>query len=470
MPEVNYGSLPFAKAIDYLRGKLNVDSESWRDIWEQEHDNAFMVAGAAADDVLLDLRTAVDKAIADGETLEQFRKRFDEAVAEKGWAYTGGRNWRSKIIYETNLRQAYNAGREEQIEAAKVRRPYALYRHGDSVSPRAQHKAWDGLVLPVDDPFWQTHTPQNGYGCKCKKYSLSESAMKRRGLKVGTRPTTIKGTKTILVKGRETVVPNYVGVDDGFAYRPTSAKRKQGLAGARQEKKDRLTQALAPKTSAGEAPAALGPAVSEALAVSARDAKRIPAQRVVEIIDKVHGDGALPQIPLRASATRDRMGRGELGVYRRNRVVEGHPQSDTAVEIVIKGSGSDKEMTIAHEIGHFLDHKGLSGKGMSSEDRSHAVGKIISALQDTETMRAPLRSAAQRAMNRVHINYWTRRREIWARAYAQYIANKSGDAAMRKQLTAMQEKQYYGQWTDEEFLPVQNMIDELFQELGWITR
>ena len=464
MPEINYGSLPFDKAIDYLRGKLNVDSEGWRDIWEQEHEHAFMVAGATADDVLLDLRKAVDKAIADGETLEQFRKRFDEAVAEKGWAYTGGRNWRSKIIYETNLRQAYNAGREEQIEAAKVRRPYALYRHGDSVSPRAQHKAWDGLVLPVDDPFWETHTPQNGWGCKCKKYSLSESALKRRGLKVGTRPTTIKGTKTTIVKGKETVVPNYVGVDDGFAYRPNSAKRKQGLAGVRQEKKDRLTQALAPKTSAGATPAALGPAVSEALTVSARDAKRIPAQRVVEIIDKVHGDGALPQIPLNASTAKDRMRPGMQGKY------SYIPANDRAAQIVIKGSGDHREMTIAHEIGHFLDHQGFAGRGFSSAGREHPVARIVSALQNTETMKAPLRSATQMAMNRRYINYWVQREEIWARAYAQYIANKSGDAAMRKQLTAMQEKQYYGQWTDEEFLPVQNMIDELFQELGWITK
>ena len=470
MSNVKYGSLPFDKAIDYLRGKLNVDSESWRDIWEQEHEHAFMVAGATADDVLLDLRKAVDKAIADGETLEQFRKRFDAAVAEKGWAYTGGRNWRSKIIYETNLRQAYNAGREEQIEAAKARRPYALYRHGDSVSPRAQHKAWDGLVLPVDDPFWDTHTPQNGWGCKCKKYSLSESAMKRRGLKVGTRPTTIKGSRTTTIRGREVVVPNYVGVDDGFAYRPNSANRKQGLAGVRQEKKAKLTQALAPKTSAGATPAALGPAVSEALTVSARDAKRIPALRMLEIINQVHGDGTLPKIPLRASTAKDKMRPGVQGQYRYNGVVEGHPESDKATEIVIKGSGAGKEMTIVHEIGHYLDHKGLSGKGMSSEDRDHAVGKIISALQQTETMRAPLRSAAQMTMNRVHINYWTRRREIWARAYAQYIANKSGDAEMRKQLTEMQGEEYYRQWTDEEFLPVQNMIDELFRGLGWITK
>ena len=32
-----------------------------------------------------------------------------------------------------------------------------MYHHNDAViSPRPQHLAWDGLVLPVDHPFWRT--------------------------------------------------------------------------------------------------------------------------------------------------------------------------------------------------------------------------------------------------------------------------------------------------------------------------
>jgi hypothetical protein len=42
----------------------------------------------------------VDKAITGGTTLEDFRKDFDRIVAKHGWDYNGGRNWRSKVIYE----------------------------------------------------------------------------------------------------------------------------------------------------------------------------------------------------------------------------------------------------------------------------------------------------------------------------------------------------------------------------------
>lgn len=33
----------------------------------------------------------------------------------------------------------------------RKKRPYGLYRHGDSAHPRPQHLAWNGTVLPLDD-------------------------------------------------------------------------------------------------------------------------------------------------------------------------------------------------------------------------------------------------------------------------------------------------------------------------------
>ncbi|MFV9492170.1 hypothetical protein ACNUI5_09110 [Pseudomonas aeruginosa] len=57
----------------------------------------------------------MEKAIADGTTLEEFRRDFDRIVAKYGWSYRGGRNWRSRVIYETNMRGSYMAGRLEQL-------------------------------------------------------------------------------------------------------------------------------------------------------------------------------------------------------------------------------------------------------------------------------------------------------------------------------------------------------------------
>jgi len=218
MPE-QYQKLPFQEAIDFFRQKINLPTERWTDIWEGMHARAFVVAGAMKQDLLTDFRSAIDKAIADGVTLKDFQKDFDSIVQKHGWAYKGGRGWRSRVIYDTNVRQAYNAGRELQMAdpALRASRPYGLYRHGDSATPRPLHLSWDDLVLPLGHPWWQTHTPMNGWGCSCKKFSISAEEAELRGLTVSSSPPGDGNYKWVdKVTGEQHTVPN--GIDPGFAY------------------------------------------------------------------------------------------------------------------------------------------------------------------------------------------------------------------------------------------------------------
>ncbi|WP_070094880.1 PBECR2 nuclease fold domain-containing protein [Pseudomonas sp. GTC 16473] len=225
---VSYGSLPFSEQIDYFKGKTNLPSRAWTDLYAAEHDWAFVVAGATKRDLLSDMRGAVEKAIASGRTLDQFRKDFDRIVSQHGWEYNGGRAWRTRTIFETNLRQSYNAGREAQMADPELRkaRPYGLYRHGDSANPRPQHLAWNGTVLPLDDAWWSTHTPQNGWGCKCKKFMVSARDVERMGLKVGPAPVVEYETRIIGVNSpngpRSVRVP--LGIDPGFEHAPGQSR------------------------------------------------------------------------------------------------------------------------------------------------------------------------------------------------------------------------------------------------------
>jgi len=222
-----YGNLPFKEQIEFFSGKVNLPTGSWTDIWEGMHARAFVVAGAMEEDILCDFRTAVDKAIAQGVTLQQFRKDFDEIVTRHGWEYNGGRNWRTRVIYDTNLRQSYSSGRELQMRDPELRkrRPYGLYRHGGSATPRPDHLAWDGLVLPLDDPWWETHTPSNGWGCKCKKLMVSQADVDRMGLKVAANAPAIETERVIIDKGgpNERTVDVPKGISPGFAYNPGTA-------------------------------------------------------------------------------------------------------------------------------------------------------------------------------------------------------------------------------------------------------
>lgn len=224
-----YGSLPFAEQIAFFRRKLNLPTNGWTDIYKAEHDWAFVVAGANRDAIVSDFRQAVEKAIAEGTTLETFRKDFDTIVATYGWDYNGGRDWRSRVIYETNLNTSYAAGRYEQLQAA----PYWQYVHADWVSnPRHQHLAWDGLVLARDDPWWQTHYPPNGWGCQCSVRGLWPRDLQRLG-KDGPDEAPEVNLVERLIGQRSPSGPRLVrvpeGIDPGFEYVPGKARLESAI-------------------------------------------------------------------------------------------------------------------------------------------------------------------------------------------------------------------------------------------------
>lgn len=225
---VSATSLPFREQNEFLRRKLNLPTNGWTDVYGREHDYAFTVAGANRDDLVADFHQAVQRAIEGGTTLEQFRRDFDRIVAKYGWSYNGGRNWRSRVIYETNMRSSYMAGRYEQLMAVREERPFWQYLHSDAVEfPREEHEAWNGMVLRWDDPWWQYHFPVNAWGCQCSVRALSYDDLVRMG-KTGpdTAPPIVFEQRTIgqrSPQGPRTVeVP--VGIDPGFEHIPGQSR------------------------------------------------------------------------------------------------------------------------------------------------------------------------------------------------------------------------------------------------------
>jgi hypothetical protein len=264
MATVGYGQVPFEQQIAFFRRKRNIVTESWLDVWESEHDQGFMVAGANRDELVADFAAAIRKAIDDGVTLEQFRRDFDRIVATHGWDYNGGRNWRSRVIYETNLRQSYNAGRWHQLQALKKSRPWWRYRHSDAVeTPRPLHQAWDGMVLHCDDPWWQWFFPANGWGCQCYVEALNDRDLARLGKDGPDKAPAIEFEQRMVGQrspGGPFLVETPVGVDPGFGYAP--GRSLDGWP----------TRRGGPQT-----PPALGSGIEEALQAALRRNVRLPA-------------------------------------------------------------------------------------------------------------------------------------------------------------------------------------------------
>lgn len=246
----------FDPAIEFFRNKLRIPTEGWTDIWQEHHSHSFVVAGANHKAICEDFFNAVKKAKWEkgGGGYEGFRTSFDETVVKYGWAHNGSPGWRSRIIYDTNISQAYNAGEWAQMVALKEFNPYLQYRHTSIEHPRLQHKAWDGLILSIDDPWWNTHFPQNGWRCKCRVDSLSpreaEQLWKAKGksgpdiappLEIEKRWVGKNGSNPRLVD-----VPK--GIDPGFAYNPGKAWHdpSKGQPSIDKYRADKAAQANAP--------------------------------------------------------------------------------------------------------------------------------------------------------------------------------------------------------------------------------
>lgn len=225
--------LPPKEAVEYFRRKGYRLSFAWQDLLRDEHAKAFTVAKVMRADLLEDIRKAVEKGVADGATMEQFKRELTPLLQAKGWwgrqpmtdPSTGetkdvqlGSPRRLETIYDTNLRTSFAAGRWQQIQETKKRRPYLRYVAVLDSRTRPQHRAWNGLVLPIDDPFWQTHFPPNGWRCRCSVQQLNDRDLDRYGYSVGQAPpvdlVSWKNPRT----GETQKVPR--GIDPGFDYNP----------------------------------------------------------------------------------------------------------------------------------------------------------------------------------------------------------------------------------------------------------
>ncbi|PAL25484.1 phage minor head protein [Sphingopyxis sp. GW247-27LB] len=231
-----------AEAIAWFRAKGYQFGFSWQDVEHEEHGRGFTVAKAMTRDILETIRAAVDRAIAEGETLQIFSKELRPRLEAAGWwgrkemvdPATGetklvqlGSPHRLKTIFDVNMRTSYAAGRWERIERSKRAFPFLEYVTADDERVRPQHHAWHGTVLPVDDAWWDTHYPPNGWRCRCLPKPVSRGQAERRGLKA-TKPKVFPMRQWINNRTGEIHMIER-GIDPGWAYHVGKA-RQTGLS------------------------------------------------------------------------------------------------------------------------------------------------------------------------------------------------------------------------------------------------
>lgn len=150
-------------------------------------------------------------------------------------------------------------------------------------------------------------------------------------------------------------------------------------------------------------------------------------------------------------------------------------------EIKIETKALYPEFTILHELGHHLDLT-----HMGSIPDQYGKEQYWSETPDADHMMDVIRDSPNSGILRdkrddpdlddgdgqvQHANYLLQRREMFARAYAQYIQHRSGDPVLSEHLKGYHDKAlktgFPMQWGREDFEPIAHEFDREFHARGW---
>ena len=174
--------LPMAEAQQFWADKVKLGSGEFSRLSKEAKLKAFAVAGIAKGDELDTVYRALQKAIDQGTTLEEFKKDCAAIFERRGWR--GKRAWRIDNIFRTNIQTAYNVGQYKQLMEDKA--VFAVWQYSaiNDSRTRPTHLAMDGRAWPANHPMWDVWFPPNGYRCRCSVIGLTSRQAAARGIKV----------------------------------------------------------------------------------------------------------------------------------------------------------------------------------------------------------------------------------------------------------------------------------------------
>ena len=105
------------------------------------------------------------------------KRSFADFKREANQVYdTFNKNW-LKTEFETSFAQSQTARKWLKIENEKETFPLLKYRTQLDDKVRDEHIELEGIIRPVNDAFWASFAPTNGYNCRCFLEQLAEGTI-----------------------------------------------------------------------------------------------------------------------------------------------------------------------------------------------------------------------------------------------------------------------------------------------------
>ena len=145
-------------AIDQAQSRGVLLPEAYYALPDALKGQAQTISGMTRLDQIQAVIDKVNDHIATGGTLASFQK---QAAAQ----HFGLNKNHLDLVFRNATQNAYQAGHWRNFEANKTSRGYLMYSAINDSRTRPAHRALSGMIRPVDDAFWATHSPPCGHRC-----------------------------------------------------------------------------------------------------------------------------------------------------------------------------------------------------------------------------------------------------------------------------------------------------------------
>ena len=168
----------FIEAIAYaLNREVVLPDDYYLRMTPIQRQQAVSIAGLAQTEQIKHVMGLVNEQLVDGGTFADFQK-----AVKAGDIDINLPKHRLDNIFRTNIQGAYGRGRWYQQQENKIERPYLMRDGINDSRQRDSHRALDGIIRPIDDPFWNTHYPPDDFRCRCVARSLTKKQAEAKGI------------------------------------------------------------------------------------------------------------------------------------------------------------------------------------------------------------------------------------------------------------------------------------------------
>ena len=178
--QVTSEPLRFDEAVEWFGNRFPITEEIAAELGEYAGPRAWKIAGVAQLDIVQDVHSSLERAIATGIPFEEWQDEVEEALT-KAWGRKD--TARLETIFINATQSSYNAGRWSQMTDPAVLplRPFGMYDSVLDTRTTPFCRAWDGVILPLEEFAERGACPQTHHRCRAGIRSLRPAEVKRRG-------------------------------------------------------------------------------------------------------------------------------------------------------------------------------------------------------------------------------------------------------------------------------------------------